>query len=76
MAYCKQYPQHVDHLILLSPVGVSHKEAEEEDRTKWGVMPTKGVPFVWWTAQTALLELWEWDFTPSAVANIAGRKWP
>eukprot|EP00592_Proboscia_alata_P027587 CAMPEP_0194432704 /NCGR_PEP_ID=MMETSP0176-20130528/72193_1 /TAXON_ID=216777 /ORGANISM="Proboscia alata, Strain PI-D3" /LENGTH=389 /DNA_ID=CAMNT_0039249229 /DNA_START=208 /DNA_END=1373 /DNA_ORIENTATION=- len=70
VAYCEKYPQHVDHLILLSPVGVSHKEVEEEDRIKRGVGPAPNVPFVWWAARTALLELWEWDFTPSLVLRI------
>jgi cardiolipin-specific phospholipase len=34
VAYAEQYPQHVDKLILLSPVGVPVKSPEEEDNSR------------------------------------------
>merc|ERR1712232_716971 len=33
VAYCEKYPERVDRLILISPVGVPHLEGEHEIKT-------------------------------------------
>jgi len=67
VAYCEKYPQHVERLILLSPVGVPHKEKEEEARIKRGM---GNVSLKWKAVRYTFGKLWEWDFTPLVVSRV------
>ena len=78
VAYTEKYPQHVERLILLSPVGVPHSQDEEETRKARGMAPSNTVSWTWKLARTFFTSLWEWEITPGALlrtmSESRGRK--
>jgi cardiolipin-specific phospholipase len=67
VAYCERYPQHVDRLILLSPVGVPDPKVEEANRKARGMAPAKNVSLSWRVMRSFFTSLWEWEITPGAM---------
>lgn len=56
IAYCERYPERVDRLILLSPVGVPEDEQAA----------TRKIPsWTWW----AVTKLFLWDVTPGSIVR-------
>lgn len=58
-AYCERYPERVDRLVLLSPVGV----IEETSRKPPSSMSFSIMSSIWHT-------LYHWDWTPGAIMRI------
>ncbi len=64
IAYCEKYPQHVEKLVLLSPVGVPHVD-EEEERNKLSKR-MKDASVLWKMLIYLITHLFENDVTPGA----------
>jgi pimeloyl-ACP methyl ester carboxylesterase len=64
IAYCEKYPQHVEKLVLISPVGVPHVDEEEEKHTMSKRM--KDASILWRMVIYLVRHLFENDITPGA----------
>jgi len=64
IAYCEKYPQHVERLVLISPVGVPHVDEEQENDMITKRM--KDVSIVWKMTIYVFKHLFENDVTPGA----------
>ena len=74
-AYCSilyaiKYPQNIDHLVLISPVGLPEKP-EEYDR---GLVDNPKIPFYIKLMIRFFTKLWEYGFTPSDIIRGLGPK--
>jgi len=63
VAYCERYPQHVDKLLLLSPVGVAHKTAQEEEED---LQKIKQAPFSFRFLASTAMTFWANGITPGS----------
>jgi len=63
VAYCEKYPQNVEKLILLSPVGVPDKTKEEEDMD---IQKIKNSPFSFRMLASTAMTLWSNGITPGS----------
>merc|ERR1712232_256690 len=59
VAYCERYPQHVDKLILISPVGVPAKEKQNRD-----------IPLGYRLVLNTFRLAWDAGFTPGSVLRM------
>ena len=68
--YALKYPQYIDHLVLISPVGIPEKP-EEYDR---GIAGNRNIPlWIRWMIRF-FTKLWEYGYCPSDILRMLGPK--
>lgn len=69
VAYCERYPHRVEHLILLSPVGVPEPPSKEEENEKY-----KDFPLRYKLLFGSFRFLWKNHVTPGSVVRLLGER--
>lgn len=71
VVYALRYPQHIDHLILVSPVGLPQKPADWDERV---AAMYQGRPLYIRALIRSLILCWELGLTPSDLLRACGPK--